>query len=135
MSTSARAAGATAYVRRIWFALCSLVVLLAATTPGLSQGAAPPNIIVILADDLGYGDLSSYGHPTIRTPNLDRMAAEGQRWTSFYSGAPVCSPSRAALLTGRLPVRIGVYRREALDTGPGSSPGPTGPPPCPTGAA
>ena len=123
MSTSARAAGATAYVRRIWFALCSLVVLLAATPPGLSQGAAPPNIIVILADDLGYGDLSSYGHPTIRTPNLDRMAAEGQRWTSFYSGAPVCSPSRAALLTGRLPVRIGVYRREALDTGPGSSPG------------
>ena len=86
-------------------------------------GVDRPNIIVIFADDLGYGDLASYGHPTIRTPHLDRMAAEGQRWTSFYAGAPVCSPSRAALLTGRLPVRSGVYRREALDTGARSSPG------------
>jgi arylsulfatase A len=82
-----------------------------------------PNIILVYADDLGYGDLSSYGHPTIRTPNLDAMAAEGQRWTSFYAGAPVCSPSRAALLTGRLPVRSGVYRREALDNGNRSAPG------------
>jgi arylsulfatase A len=67
-----------------------------------------PNIIVILADDLGYGDLSVYGHPTIRTPNLDRMAGEGVRFTQFYSGAASCSPARAALLTGRLPVRSGV---------------------------
>ena len=67
-----------------------------------------PNVVVVLCDDLGYGDLGCYGHPTIKTPNLDRLAAEGQRWTSFYAGAPVCTPSRAALLTGRLPVRTGM---------------------------
>ncbi len=68
----------------------------------------PPNFIIIFADDLGYGDLSVYGHPTINTPNLDRMAYEGQKWTNFYVGASVCTPSRAALLTGRLPVRNGM---------------------------
>jgi arylsulfatase A len=67
-----------------------------------------PNIIVIFVDDLGYGDLSCYGHPTIRTPHLDKMAAEGMRFTQFYVGANVCTPSRAALLTGRLPVRYGL---------------------------
>lgn len=70
--------------------------------------SAQPNFIVIFADDLGWGDLSSYGHPTIATPNLDRLAAEGQRWTNFYVGASVCTPSRAALLTGRLPIRSGM---------------------------
>ncbi len=69
----------------------------------------PPNFVIIFVDDVGYGDLGSYGHPTIRTPNLDRMAAEGQRWTSFYAQASVCSPSRAALLTGRLHLRSGMY--------------------------
>jgi len=68
-----------------------------------------PNIVVIFADDLGYGDLGCLGHPTIRTPNLDRMAAEGMKLTQFYSAAPVCTPSRAALLTGRLPIRSGMY--------------------------
>ena len=68
-----------------------------------------PNIIIFFADDLGYGDLGSYGHPYIRTPNLDAMAAEGQRWTDFYVAAPVCSPSRAALLTGKLPMRTGLW--------------------------
>lgn len=67
-----------------------------------------PNFIVIFADDLGYGDLGAYGHPTIKTPHLDRMAQEGQKWTNFYVGASVCTPSRAALLTGRLPVRSGM---------------------------
>jgi hypothetical protein len=57
--------------------------------------------------DLGYGDLGCHGHPTIRTPNLDRMAAEGMRCTDFYSAAPVCTPCRAALLTGRLAIRSG----------------------------
>ena len=67
-----------------------------------------PNFIVIFVDDLGYGDLGSYGHPTIKTPTLDKMAYEGQKWTQFYSASSVCSPSRAALLTGRLPIRNGM---------------------------
>ena len=67
-----------------------------------------PNVVLIFADDLGYGDLACFGHPTIATPNLDRMAAEGQKWTNFYSAAPVCTPSRAALMTGRLPIRTGM---------------------------
>ncbi|MCL6103731.1 MAG: sulfatase-like hydrolase/transferase, partial [Bacteroidetes bacterium] len=66
-----------------------------------------PNIIVFFCDDMGYGDIGPFGHPTIRTPNLDRMAEEGQRWTSFYAAAPVCTPSRAGLMTGRLPIRSG----------------------------
>ncbi|MBE0544508.1 MAG: sulfatase [Verrucomicrobia bacterium] len=70
--------------------------------------AAKPNIVIIFADDLGYGDLGCYGSPVIRTPNLDRMAAEGLRFTDFYSAAEVCTPSRAALLTGRYPLRSGM---------------------------
>ena len=72
--------------------------------------AKPPNFVVILADDLGYGDLGVYGHPSIRTPNIDRMAAEGVRLTEFYAAAPTCTPSRAALLTGRYPKRSGMVR-------------------------
>ncbi|MDZ4289926.1 MAG: sulfatase [Prosthecobacter sp.] len=86
-------------------ALLTLAILLAATS--LLQ-AAKPNIVIIYADDLGYGDLGCYGHPTIRTPNLDRMAAEGMRFTQFYSAAEVCTPSRAALITGRYPIRSGM---------------------------
>ena len=67
-----------------------------------------PNFIVIFVDDLGYGDLGSYGHPTIKTPTLDRLSYEGQKWTQFYSASSVCTPSRAALLTGRLPIRNGM---------------------------
>ena len=70
---------------------------------------APPNFVILFADDLGYGDLQSYGHPYIRTPHIDGLAADGQRWTDFYVASPVCSPSRAALLTGRLPPRTGQY--------------------------
>lgn len=68
-----------------------------------------PNIVILFADDMGYGDLASYGHPAIRTPNLDALADEGQRWTDFYVAAPVCSPSRGALMTGKLPNRTGLY--------------------------
>ena len=76
----------------------------AATLPSSKK----PNFVIIFCDDMGYGDLGCYGHPTIRTPNLDKMAAEGQKWTNFYVGASVCTPSRAALLTGRLPIRSGM---------------------------
>jgi arylsulfatase A len=76
--------------------------------PSPARGEKLPNIVIILADDLGYGDLTCYGHPSIRTPNLDRMAAEGMRFTDFYVAACVCTPSRAALLTGRLPIRSGM---------------------------
>lgn len=75
----------------------------------LTFGSSRPNFVVILADDLGYGDLGCYGSPTIRTPNLDRMAVEGLRFTDFYVAAEVCTPSRAALLTGRYPIRSGMY--------------------------
>lgn len=68
----------------------------------------PPNFVLIFADDLGYGDLGAYGHPTIRTPTLDRLAVQGQKWTNFYAPAAVCTPSRAGVLTGRLAIRSGV---------------------------
>lgn len=68
-----------------------------------------PNILIILIDDLGYGDLGCYGNTLIQTPNLDRLASQGIRLTDCYSAGPMCSPSRAALLTGRDPNRIGVY--------------------------
>ncbi len=68
----------------------------------------PPNVILIYADDLGWGDLGCYGHPTIRTPHLDQLALQGARFTQFYSAAEVCTPSRAALLTGRYPIRSGM---------------------------
>jgi hypothetical protein len=68
-------------------------------------GSTLPNFILIVADDLGYNDLGVYGSPTIRTPALNRMAAEGLKFTQFYSAAPICTPSRSAMLTGRLPIR------------------------------
>ncbi|XP_039617446.1 arylsulfatase A [Polypterus senegalus] len=68
-----------------------------------------PNIILIFADDLGYGDLACYGHPTSATPNLNKLAAHGLRFTDFYSASPVCTPSRGALLTGRYQTRSGLY--------------------------
>jgi arylsulfatase A-like enzyme len=92
-----------------WSMLLAGLLAGAIAAPSLTaQPPRPPNIVIILADDLGYGDLGAFGSPNIRTPRLDAMAAEGQKWTNFYV-QPVCSPSRAALLTGRLPIRSGMY--------------------------
>jgi len=77
----------------------------AATQTSVSR---PPNIVIIFADDLGYGDLGVYGHPLIKTPRLDRLASEGLKLTSFYASAPVCSASRYSLLTGRYASRAGL---------------------------
>jgi len=89
--------------------LAFAVALAAAFAPNATaQQKKQPNIVIVYADDMGYGDLGCYGHPTIKTPELDRMAAEGMRLTQFYSGHPYCTPSRAALLTGRLPIRSGL---------------------------
>ncbi len=89
-------------------AVTLMLICLASASAAQDKSARRPNVIVLYADDLGYGDLGCYGHPTIRTPNLDRMAGEGMRFTSFYSAAEVCTPSRAALLTGRYPIRSGM---------------------------
>jgi arylsulfatase A-like enzyme len=86
-------------------ALLSVWSAASAATPPTPTRAGTPNVVVILADDLGYGDLGSYGGKRIRTPNLDRLAAEGMRFTSFYA-QPVCGPSRAALMTGSYPLRV-----------------------------
>ena len=91
-----------------------LLTALLATFPVLANPqdsrteAKKPNVIIIFADDMGYGDMSNNGHPTLKTPNLDQMAMEGQKWTNFYVAAPVCSPSRAGLMIGRYPVRAGL---------------------------
>ena len=91
-----------------------ILALLAAIILSVSAGRADttdvarPNVVLILADDLGYGDLGCYGHPTFKTPHLDRLAAEGARLTQFNTPAPYCAPSRAALLTGRYPWRCGM---------------------------
>ncbi len=94
--------------KSISFIALLVVILFSASSNVQSQAPKQPNIVIIFTDDLGYGDLGVYGHPTIRTPHLDRMAEQGIKFTQFYSGAPVCTPSRAALLTGRLPVRSGM---------------------------
>lgn len=75
----------------------------------VSEAKSRPNILVILCDDLGYGDLACYGNKTIQTPHLDQLAAEGIRFTDCYSASPLCSPARAGLLTGRTPSRSGIY--------------------------
>ena len=72
--------------------------------------AAKPNFIIIFTDDQGYGDLSCFGSKTIRTPNIDRIANEGRKFTSFMVASPVCTPSRSALLTGCYPKRIGMHQ-------------------------
>ncbi len=93
------------------FACLLVLSSLATTLPDRCCDAAErPNFIVILTDDQGYNDLGCFGSKTIRTPNIDRLADEGRRFTSFYSACSVCSPSRTALLTGCYPKRVGMHR-------------------------
>jgi arylsulfatase A len=94
--------------RRNFLQLTGLATAGLALGCSTTKAANSPNIIVIFCDDLGYGDLGVFGHPTIKTPNLDNMAFEGQKWTNFYAAASVCTPSRAGLMTGRLPIRNGM---------------------------
>ena len=89
------------------FIVLALLVACDTTAPE-TDSSELPNIVVIYCDDLGYGDLACFGNEVIRTPNIDRMANEGMKFTEFYSASPVCSPSRAALLTGRIPQRMGI---------------------------
>jgi len=96
----------------------TIIILCAITLTSLCSPllkAAPggkPNIIIIFIDDMGYGDLACYGSPHNRTPHLDKMAAEGMKFTDFYSACSVCSPSRAALMTGCYPQRINLHEDE-----------------------
>lgn len=96
----------TIFGRLLVFLVASGVGLSTATA-GEQPDPAGPNIVFILADNMGYGDLGCYGCPDIRTPAIDRLASEGVRFTSYYAGGPECTPSRAALLTGRYPQRVG----------------------------
>ena len=98
--------------------ILALPLLFAIPVAAVAQAPAKPNFIVLFADDQGWGDLGAYGHPDIRTPHIDRMAAEGMRFTSFYA-APFCGPSRAALMTGSYPPRLSL----AFNHGPKDSTG------------
>jgi arylsulfatase A len=91
--------------------MCLLVgVLLCCCGWAPAAAADPrPSFVVMVADDLGWGDLASFGHRSVRTPNLDRLGGQGLRLNAFYAASPVCSPSRAGLLTGRVPSRIGIW--------------------------
>jgi arylsulfatase A-like enzyme len=85
-----------------------LVALLLGGLSVQSHSSAQPNILFIYVDDLGYGDLGSYGHPVIKTPHLDKLASDGLRLTNYYAPSALCSPSRAGVLTGRTPYRTGI---------------------------
>ncbi len=96
---------------------CILILTVISLLSGCSRNVSTrPNILVFLADDLGYGDLGCYGNPIIKTPHMDKLATEGVRMTDCHSGGTVCSPSRAALLTGRNPYRSGFFYIAGRDT-------------------
>ena len=94
----------------------SVILLSGAPAAAAADVAPPPNVVLIFTDDQGYGDLSCFGSETIRTPNIDRLAHEGRKFTSFMVASPVCSPSRAALLTGCYPKRVGMHRHVLFPT-------------------
>jgi len=87
----------------------ALILLVVSLASPFATADDRPNFVIMVADDLGYGDLGSYGHPTIRTPHIDRLADEGLRFTDGYAAAPVCTPARVGLLTGRISSRVGIY--------------------------
>ena len=103
---------------RIWKALV-LGIFAGVTAFGAlaAEPASRSNLLLIYVDDLGYGDLGSYGHPVLQTPNLDRLAEQGVRLTNYYAPSALCSPSRAALLTGRHPYRTGIQSWIPAGTG------------------
>ncbi len=90
------------------FRLCQFIAFFLLTSLALAQPARKPNVIFILVDDMGYADLSSFGSKDIRTPNIDRLAKEGVKLTQAYSNGPVCTPTRAAFITGRYQQRVGL---------------------------
>ncbi|MFK8113145.1 MAG: sulfatase [Rubripirellula sp.] len=92
------------------FAAFAIAILLASHLTSKCVAADKPNFIIIFTDDQGYNDLGCFGSPNIKTPNIDQLATEGRKYTSFYSACSVCSPSRAALLTGSYPKRVGMHR-------------------------
>lgn len=96
-------------LRSFTIVLLSLLIFSPMASSSLEAAEKQPNFLVILCDDLGYGDLACFGHPHIKTPHLDKLASQGVKMTACYSSSPVCSPSRAGLLTGRTPNRTGVY--------------------------
>ncbi|MHC4499432.1 MAG: sulfatase-like hydrolase/transferase, partial [Planctomycetota bacterium] len=98
MGTAAVSAGA--------FSLCGGC---AVARPNAGARLKRPNVVLVMTDDQGWGDVGYNGHPVLKTPNLDQMAEEGIRFERFYSGAPVCSPTRGSCLTGRHPFRYGIY--------------------------
>src|SRR4051794_38672409 len=89
-------------------AYASLILLMILVSNGVRAADAPPNVVMIFVDDMGYGDLSCYGSKGPATPNLDRMAKKGVRFTDFYVAQAVCSASRCALMTGCYNVRMGI---------------------------
>ena len=97
--------------------MLTLAAFLGSALPALAEQAVPrrPNVILIVADDLGYGDLGSYGATDLKTPNLDRLAREGVRLTDYYANAAVCTPTRAALITGRYQQRVHLERPLGTD--------------------
>ncbi|HYN84472.1 MAG TPA: sulfatase-like hydrolase/transferase [Pyrinomonadaceae bacterium] len=106
--------GRREFVRRTLAGASAAAVCSSAAPRSVARGARRPNLLFILADDLGWGDLSCYGRPDYRTPNLDRLASQGVRLTRAYSASPVCTPTRVAFTTGRYPQRTAVGLEEPL---------------------